>query len=146
MKNLQTWSGDRLTKIQEFKESMKNVRKQLELPTESAMPCEVQNHQCTEPCGKESDTRRSKYACIVEAQKSTRKRLERTLPEDREDRIAGKGFNLVHKFTSKPQAMKIPDAKVAGDKEWEKLEISFCYGDGHLSSQECGVGTNISEI
>ena len=39
-----------------------------------------------------------------------------------EDRIAGKGFtsmthyNLVHKFISMPQAMKVPDAKAAVDK------------------------------
>ena len=30
--------------------------------------------------------------------------------------------NLVHKFISMPQAMKIPAAKAAVDKEWEKLE------------------------
>ena len=45
-----------------------------------------------------------------------------------EDHIAGKGFNslnhqyLAHKFNPMPQAMKIPDAKAAVDKEWEKLE------------------------
>ena len=44
------------------------------------------------------------------------------------DHIAGKGFNsmahhnLVHKFLPMPQAMKIPAAKAAVDKEWEKLE------------------------
>ena len=31
-------------------------------------------------------------------------------------------YNLVHKFIPVPQAVKIPDAKVAVDKEWEKLE------------------------
>ena len=42
--------------------------------------------------------------------------------------IAGKGdnslqhYNLVHKFILMPQAMKIPAAKAAVDKEWEKLE------------------------
>ena len=30
-------------------------------------------------------------------------------------------FNLVHKFIPLPQAMKIPAAKAAVDKEWEKL-------------------------
>ena len=45
-----------------------------------------------------------------------------------EDHIAGKGdnslqhYNLVHKFIPMPQAMKIPAAKAAVDKEWEKLE------------------------
>ena len=41
-----------------------------------------------------------------------------------EDYIAEKGFkskshyNLVHKFIPVPQAMKIPDAKAAVDKDW----------------------------
>ena len=45
-----------------------------------------------------------------------------------EDHIAGKGenslqhYNLVHKFIPMPQAMKIPAAKAAVDKEWEKME------------------------
>ena len=45
-----------------------------------------------------------------------------------EDHIAGKGenslqhYNLVHKFIPMPQAMKIPAAKAAVDKEWKKLE------------------------
>ena len=45
-----------------------------------------------------------------------------------QDHIAGKGenslqhYNLVHKFILMPQAMKIPAAKAAVDKEWEKLE------------------------
>ena len=33
----------------------------------------------------------SRNVCIVEPLASTRKRLERTLPKDHEDRIAGKG-------------------------------------------------------
>ena len=42
--------------------------------------------------------------------------------------IAGKGDNslqhenLVHKFIPMPQAMKIPAAKAAVDKEWETME------------------------
>ena len=49
-------------------------------------------------------------------------------PNHHEDHIAGKGenslqhYNLVHKFIPMPQAMKIPAAKAAVDKEWEKLE------------------------
>ena len=45
-----------------------------------------------------------------------------------EEQIAGKGqnsvlhYNLVHKFIPMPHAMKIPEAKAAVDKEWEKLE------------------------
>ena len=49
-------------------------------------------------------------------------------PSNHEDLIAGKGenslqhYNLVHQFILMPQAMKIPAAKAAVDKEWEKLE------------------------
>ena len=69
-----------------------------------------------------------KFACILEADESTRMRMEESLPNDHEDHIAGKGdnslrhCNLVHKFIPMPQAMKIPAAKAAVDKEWEKLE------------------------
>ena len=51
-----------------------------------------------------------------------------SIPHHHEDHIAGKGenslqhYNLVHKFIPMPQAMKIPAAKAAVDKEWEKLE------------------------
>ena len=49
-----------------------------------------------------------------------------SVPNHREDHIAGKGDNsLVHKFIPMPQAMKIPAAKAAVDKEWEKLEKKF---------------------
>ena len=65
-----------------------------------------------------------KYACIVEAGESTRKRVEGTkiLHIGHEDHIAGKGIQLieplqygaqVHSFASK--AMTIPDAKAAVD-------------------------------
>ena len=69
-----------------------------------------------------------KFACILEASESTRLRVEESLPNYHEDHIAGKGhnslqhYNLVHKFIPFPQAMKIPTAKAAVNKEWEKLE------------------------
>ena len=51
-----------------------------------------------------------------------------SLPTHHEDHIAGKGdkslqhYNLVHKFISMLQAMKIPAAKAVVVEEWEKLE------------------------
>ena len=71
---------------------------------------------------------KSKLECILEASESTRLRMEESLPNYYEDHIAGKGdnslqhYNLVHKFIPMPQAMKIPAAKAAMDKECEKLE------------------------
>ena len=77
--------------------------------------------------GKTNDFK-SKFACILEASESTRLRMEESLPNYNEDHTAGKGdkslkhYNLVHKYIPVPQAMKIPAAKAAVDKEWEKLE------------------------
>ena len=71
---------------------------------------------------------KTKLACILEADESTRMRMGNSIPHHQEDHIAGKGdnslqhYNLVHKFILMPQAMKIPAAKAAVDKEWEKLE------------------------
>ena len=71
---------------------------------------------------------KTKLACILEADESTRMRMGNSIPHHHEDHIAGKGenslqhYNLVHKFIPMPQAMKIPAAKAAVDKEWEKLE------------------------
>ena len=58
-------------------------------------------------------------------------RMGNSIPHHHQDHIAGKGenslqhYNLVHKFIPMPQAMKIPAAKAAVDKEWEKLEKIF---------------------
>ena len=55
-------------------------------------------------------------------------RMGNSIPNYHQDHIAGKKenslqhCNLVHKFIPMPQAMKIPAAKAAVDKEWEKLE------------------------
>ena len=75
-----------------------------------------------------SDKNKTKFACILEANESTRMRMGNSIPHHHEDHIAGKGenslqhYNLVHKFIPMPQAMKIPAAKAAVDKELEKLE------------------------
>ena len=72
-----------------------------------------------------SDKNKTKLACILEANESTRMRMGNSEPHNHEDHIAGKGenslqhHNLVHKFIPMPQAMKIPAAKAAVDKECE---------------------------
>ena len=108
----------------EYKETIKNARKKLETSVAPAMPCKIMKN-----CGSvESDKNKTKLACILEANESTRMRMGNSEPHHHEDHIAGKGenslqhYNLVHKFIPMPQAMKIPAAKAAMDKEWEKLE------------------------
>ena len=83
-----------------------------------------------------------------------------------------KDYNLAHKFIPVPQAMKIPDAKAAVDKEWKssrqfqhgnlmksqeeeggysgstkrQKESPLCCTDGHVSPQKCRVGTQMTEV
>ena len=67
---------------------------------------------------------KTSYGWKVESHESTRQRAASSVPTKHEEHIAGKGFtsmshyNLVHKCIPLPQAIKIPDAKVAVDKEW----------------------------
>ena len=83
-------------------------------------------------CGSGASNKiKTKLACILESDESTRMHMGNSIPHHHEDHIAGKGenslqhYNLVHNFIPMPQAMKIPAAKTAVDKEWEKLEWNW---------------------
>ena len=112
----------------EFKETNRNARRELETPMASAMPCKTCKNNKNGETRRKTNDFRSKFACILEASESTRMRMEESLPNYHEDHNAGRGdnslqhYSLVHKFIPMPQAMKIPAAKAAVDKEWEKLE------------------------
>ena len=110
------------TEDTEFKETIKNARKKLEISVAPAMPCKIMKN-----CGSGASNKiQTKLACILEANESTRMRMGNSEPHNHEDHIAGKGenslqhYNLVHKFNFMPKAMKILAAKAAVDKEWEK--------------------------
>ena len=88
------------------------------------MPCKMLKKNCGSGGFNKVKTRLS---CILEADESMRLRMGNSVPNFHEDHIAGKGenslqrYSLVHKFNFfMPQAMKIPAAKAAVDKEWEK--------------------------
>ena len=87
------------------------------------MLCKMMGRKYKETC-RTLDVRKTKYACIVEADESARKRLEGKLHEDHEHQIAWKGINSLNHYNScaqvdfLPQAMKIPEEKVAVEKEW----------------------------
>ena len=140
LKEKQKWSNEKLhlenarklrgiyffdPEDKEFKETIKNARKKLETSVAPATPCKIMKKNCGSGASNKIKTR---LACILEAAESTRLRMGESLPNHHEDHIAGKGdnslqhCNLVHKFIPMPQAMKIPAAKAAVDKEWEKLE------------------------
>ena len=130
LKEKQKWSEERIhlenarklrgiyfidSEDKEFKETIKNARKKLETSVAPAMPCKLRKIVgVVDP---------TKFACILEADESTRMRMGNSIPRYHEDHIAGKGenslqhYNLVHKFILMPQAMKIPAGKAAVDKE-----------------------------
>ena len=107
------------------KQTIKNARKKLETPIAPAMPCKNMKKNCGSGASNKIQT---KLACFLEAGEPTRLRKGEPSPNHHEDHIEVKGNNslqhknLVHKFIPMPQAMKIPAAQAAVDKEWEKLE------------------------
>ena len=96
---------------EQFKDIMENARRKLEVPMPAAVPCKTRREKYRETCSVEKKCK-TKYASVVEADESTRKRMEGSLHKDHEDHIAGNGmnslsrYNLVHKFIPMPQAMK----------------------------------------
>ena len=70
----------------EFKQTIKNARKKLETSVAPAMPCKIMKN-----CGSGASNRiKTKLACILEANESTRMRMGNSLPSNHEDHIAGK--------------------------------------------------------
>ena len=86
----------------------KNARRKFEVPMPAAMLCKTRGREYRETCSVPGICK-IKYACIVEADEFTRKRMEGTLQKGHEDNIAGKGINslnhcnMVHKFIPMPQ-------------------------------------------
>ena len=103
---------------------MKIARGKLENPMPAGMLCGLQLNQHRETCGTFGQ-HKTKYACIVEADESLRIRMEGSQSKNHVEHISGTGvnslshFHLVHKFIPMPEAVKIPDAKAAVEKEWQ---------------------------
>ena len=109
----------------EFKETIKNARKKLE--TVSCSCYALQNYE--DILGVVDLTKIRQNLRVFWKLMNPLECVWETLHhQNHEDHIAGKGenslqhYNLVHNFIPMPQAMKIPAAKAAVDKEWEKLE------------------------
>ena len=76
------------------KKPIKNARKKLETSVAPAMPCKIMKN-CGS-CG--SDKNKTKLACILEANESTRMRMGNSEPSNHEDHIAGKGENSLQHY------------------------------------------------
>ena len=104
---------------------MKAACRKLEVPMPAAMPCKIPIKSSGET-HRNIGKRKTKYACIVDADESTRPMLEGAGHKPHQDHITAKGTHSithcshVHKFIPMPQALKIPDAKSAAEREWGK--------------------------
>ena len=68
---------------------MKNALRKLEIPMAAAMLCKNRREEYRETCSV-TEICKTKYACIVEADESTRIRLEGSPHKNHEDRVAGR--------------------------------------------------------
>ena len=99
---------------------MKIARRRLEITMPAAMlrnPPIFHSRETSRSIGKH----KTKYACMVEADESMRIRLEVVPYRYHEDHIAAKGINSLSHYNwytnfPMPQALKIPDAKAAVEK------------------------------
>ena len=113
----------------EFKETVNNARKKLETPMAPAMLCKTsKKNKHGKTRGKTNDISNQKLRVSwkpVNPQECVWKNLYqnimRTILQEK-GTIHYNMNNLVHKFISMHQAMKIPAAKAAVVKAWEKLQ------------------------
>ena len=111
----------------EFKETIKNARKKLETSVALAMACKI-----VQNCGSGASVKnKTKLACFLEVDESTRMRMGNSEPSNHEDHIAGKGvnslqhYNLVHKFFSYASSHEDSGSESSGGtrngKNWRKF-------------------------
>ena len=103
----------------EFKEIIKNARRNLETPMAPAMPCKTSKKSKHGETRSKTNDFKSKFACILEASESTS--MEESLPNYHEDHIAGKEqFTAILQFGTQiysyASSNKIPAAKAAVGK------------------------------
>ena len=95
--------------VEEFKLMVKAAPRKLEVPMPAAMPCKTPINSGGEAC-RSIGKRKTKYACAVDADESTRPNLETAGHKPHQDHITAKGknstthYSLVHKFIPMPQA------------------------------------------
>ena len=113
---------------EEFKLTMEAARRKLEVPMPAAMSCKIPIKSSGET-HRNIGNRKTKYACVVDADESTRPRLEGAGHKPHQDHITVKGTNEFYdslqsgsQILSDVSSVKIPNAKAAVEKEWEKLE------------------------
>ena len=109
----------------EFKETIKNARKKLETSVAPAMPCKIMKKNCASGGSIKIKNKTCVYSGSWWIYKTAYGKIitkSSWRPHCRKR----------HKFIPMPQALKIPAAKAAVDKEWEKWR-KFRRGTWHKS-------------
>ena len=125
----------------EFKETIKNARKKLETSVAPAMPCKIMKKNCGSGGSNRIKTR---LACVLEADESTRLRMGEPLPNHHEDHIAGKGdnslqhYNLVHKFIPMPSSYENSGSKSSSGQGMGKIGENFGVEPDESQKEERG--------
>ena len=119
---------------EELKHTMENACRKMEVPMPAAMPCKIPINSSGET-HRNIGKRKTKYACVVDADESTRPRLEGAGHKPHQDHITAKGMNylnhcsLVHKFIPMPEAFKNSRCKGGSGKMGKTGENPCMAGD-----------------
>ena len=84
---------------EEFKLTMKVARRKLEVPMLAAMPCKIPIKSSGET-HRNVGKRKTKYACVVDADESTRPRQEGAVHKHHQDHITEKGMKFSESLQS----------------------------------------------
>ena len=118
---------------EEFKLIIKAARRKLEVRMPAAMPCKIPRRSIGET-HRNVGKRRTGFACIVDADESTRPRVEGAGHISHQDHINAKGmnsmthYNIVHKFTPVPQLMTNSKCKGSSGDRMGKKWRNFRHG------------------
>ena len=128
---------------EEFKLTMKAARRKLEVPMPAAMPCKIPIKSSGET-HRSIGKRKTKYACVVDADESTRPRLEGAEHKTSSRSHYCKRDEFSHSFLFCAQFIpiqafkKIPDAKAAVVKESGKTGENSGMAADESQKQERG--------
>ena len=123
---------------EQFKFTMKAARRKLEVPMTAAMPCKILIKSSGET-HRNIWKRKTKYACVVDADDSTRPRPQGAGHKPHQDHITAQGmhsmthYSLVYKFIPMPQAVK---KKQMQRQQWTKNREKMGENPG-MAADEC---------
>ena len=103
---------------EEFKLTVKAARRKMEVPMPTAVPCKIPIKSSVETI-RNIGKRKTKYACIVDADESTRPRPEGAVHKPHQDHITAKGMNSMTHYRLVPKIIQLHQAL---KKRWQRWQ------------------------